>query len=372
MLSVFTREWLDADVAIVDGAIAGLGAYDGQGDARRVGKLRRAGLHRRAHAPRVGEADGRRVRAPRAAARDDGGRRRPARDRERPRRGRRALAARRELGAPARRLLHGALVRSGISVRVAAPTAHAGRPRVADASTPGARARRDDELPRRRRRLAGRAREARARRRATRGRACARAAGARASGLRGCRHLLRPRGADGRGGARTAARGHVAPDPRGFDGAQPASAPAARRGVRAVAHRVLHGRSRSGGHRGLGTRERDGSRGRRGGYRSRGRSADGLASPRALARPRATRRARSRLRRGSPRPARPRELPTVDGAEAREPDRGRATRRDPRLGAPVGACRAAHAAGLRDPVGRRRRACDRPDRGSGRDRVVEE
>jgi adenine deaminase len=30
VLSVFTREWLDADVAIVDGAIAGLGAYEGR------------------------------------------------------------------------------------------------------------------------------------------------------------------------------------------------------------------------------------------------------------------------------------------------------------------------------------------------------
>ena len=29
VLSVFTREWLETDVAIVDGRIAGLGAYDG-------------------------------------------------------------------------------------------------------------------------------------------------------------------------------------------------------------------------------------------------------------------------------------------------------------------------------------------------------
>ena len=29
VFSVFTREWLEADVAIVDGYIAGLGAYDG-------------------------------------------------------------------------------------------------------------------------------------------------------------------------------------------------------------------------------------------------------------------------------------------------------------------------------------------------------
>ena len=30
MLSVFTREWLDTDVAIVDGWIAGLGDYEGR------------------------------------------------------------------------------------------------------------------------------------------------------------------------------------------------------------------------------------------------------------------------------------------------------------------------------------------------------
>ena len=30
VLSVFTREWLDADIAIVDGVVAGLGAYDGR------------------------------------------------------------------------------------------------------------------------------------------------------------------------------------------------------------------------------------------------------------------------------------------------------------------------------------------------------
>ena len=29
VLSVFTREWLDVDVAICDGVIAGLGSYDG-------------------------------------------------------------------------------------------------------------------------------------------------------------------------------------------------------------------------------------------------------------------------------------------------------------------------------------------------------
>ena len=30
VLAVFTKEWLDADVAIVDGVVAGLGAYEGR------------------------------------------------------------------------------------------------------------------------------------------------------------------------------------------------------------------------------------------------------------------------------------------------------------------------------------------------------
>ena len=141
---------------------------------------------------------------------------------------------------------------------------------------------------------------------AARRRARAGVAGARAAGVCGRRHLLGPRGADGRGGARTAARRDVAAHPRGVDGAQPARAAASGRGVRPGAHRVLHGRSRSGGHRGLGPRERDGPRGGRGGYLARGRRAHGLASPRAVARPRAARRDRARVRRGPARAARPR------------------------------------------------------------------
>ncbi len=39
---VFTREWLDADVAIVDGVIAGIGEYDGDRGDRRHRPLRRA------------------------------------------------------------------------------------------------------------------------------------------------------------------------------------------------------------------------------------------------------------------------------------------------------------------------------------------
>src|SRR5512145_3295561 len=38
ILSVFTREWLDVDVAIVDGVVAGLGAYDGRESLDATGK----------------------------------------------------------------------------------------------------------------------------------------------------------------------------------------------------------------------------------------------------------------------------------------------------------------------------------------------
>ena len=44
VLSVFTREWLETDVAVVDGFVAGLGDYDGtetidaRSEERRVGK----------------------------------------------------------------------------------------------------------------------------------------------------------------------------------------------------------------------------------------------------------------------------------------------------------------------------------------------
>ena len=119
-----------------------------RGDDRRGGALRRARLHRRAHAPRVGEAPRRRVRAPRSPARDDRGRRRPARDRERPRQRRRPLAARRVGRPPARGLLHGAVVRARLGVRVPPAAARAGRPRGADAAEPRPRPGRDDELPR--------------------------------------------------------------------------------------------------------------------------------------------------------------------------------------------------------------------------------
>ena len=38
VLSVFTREWLEADVAIVDGFIAGLGSYRGREEVDAAGR----------------------------------------------------------------------------------------------------------------------------------------------------------------------------------------------------------------------------------------------------------------------------------------------------------------------------------------------
>ena len=122
-----------------------------------------------------------------------------------------------------------------------------------------------------------------------------------AAGLRGRRDLVGSRGADGRGRSRAPARRDVAARPRGVDGAEPARAAPARRGVRPVAHRLLHGRPRPRGHRRRRARQRDGARGGRIRHRPGGRAAHGLAPSGALARAVATRRDRSRLRR---RPAR--------------------------------------------------------------------
>ena len=63
VLSVFTREWLEVDVAIAGGRIAGLGDYDGGERVDARGQYLVPGLHRRARAHRVVEAHARRVRA---------------------------------------------------------------------------------------------------------------------------------------------------------------------------------------------------------------------------------------------------------------------------------------------------------------------
>ena len=150
VLSVFTREWLEVDVAVCDGVIAGLGEYEGAETLDAAGAYRRPRLHRCAHAPREREVAPGRVRTPRPAARNDGDRGRPARDRERARHRRHPLAASTLERPPARGLLHGVLVRAGVAVRVAAPAVQPGRPREPAAAAARDRPRRDDELPRRR------------------------------------------------------------------------------------------------------------------------------------------------------------------------------------------------------------------------------
>ena len=90
-----TREWLDGDVAVADGLIAGIGSYEGGERIDARGRWLVPGAHRRAHARGVLEAHASAVRARRAPPRDDRDRLRPARGRQRARLRRRALDARR-------------------------------------------------------------------------------------------------------------------------------------------------------------------------------------------------------------------------------------------------------------------------------------
>src|SRR4051812_14417768 len=60
VLSVFTREWLDVDIAIVDGYVAGLGSYEGRETIEAGGRWGVPGLvdapvHPRASKPPLGE-----------------------------------------------------------------------------------------------------------------------------------------------------------------------------------------------------------------------------------------------------------------------------------------------------------------------------
>ena len=86
VFSAFTREWLDGDVAIADGRIAGVGLLRGRCADRRRRAGTGPGLHRRPRAPRVGQAHPGAVRAGGRPARHDRRRLRPARDRQRGRR----------------------------------------------------------------------------------------------------------------------------------------------------------------------------------------------------------------------------------------------------------------------------------------------
>ena len=276
VFSAFTREWLDAEVAIVDGFVAGLGDYEGREILDATGRYVVPGLRRRAPPPRVVEAARRRVRPARAAARHDGGRGRPARDRERARHRRRALAPRRLCRAAARGLLHGLVVRAGLVVRVAAPGADDRRPRGAAAPAPRARPRRDDELPRASSpapSTSWRSSPSPAMSTATRPGVLGKQLNAyAAAGIRSDHEAF-----TARGGPRAAARRHVAADPGGLGSAQPERADPARARVRAVADRVLHRRPRARAHRRRRARQLDRARRGRARRPARGRARDGVA-----------------------------------------------------------------------------------------------
>ena len=223
VFSVFTREWLDTDVAIPDGYVAGLGAYEGREVARRLRTLPRAGLRRCAHAHRVVEAPRRRVRArwssrsgttavvadPHEIANVLG-------------HGRHPLVARRVRRTAARRLRHGVFLRPGVAFesprrpltigdiqallrqrRVIGlaemmnfPGVIAGDPAELEKLGWTAPTHVDGHAP------------------GVRGKALQRL-------YRG-RDPLRPRGVHVRGGPSSGARGHVGADPRGIGRAQPA------------------------------------------------------------------------------------------------------------------------------------------------------
>jgi adenine deaminase len=140
VLSVFTREWLDVDVAIVDGTIAGLGEYEGKETIDATGRFVVPGFvdaHMHIESVKLLVDELARLVLPlgtTAVVAD-------------PHEIANVLGTDGLGGAPARRLLHGVVVRPGLAVRVAAASARTRRSRGAHASEPRARARRDDELP---------------------------------------------------------------------------------------------------------------------------------------------------------------------------------------------------------------------------------
>ena len=108
VINTFTGEIEQADVAIVDGRIAGVG--QGYAGVRRIDlerRLRRPGPDRRARSHREQPVRPAAVRRGGAAARRDGGRRRPARDRQRRRAAGVRFMADAAAGLPLRRHPHG-------------------------------------------------------------------------------------------------------------------------------------------------------------------------------------------------------------------------------------------------------------------------
>ena len=167
----------------------------------------------------------------------------------------------------------------------------------------------------------------------------------------GGRHPLRPRGVHLRGGAGQAARGPVGADPRGVERPQPRRPPAARARVRAGQLRVLHRRPRAGLPGARGAHGPDVPRRRRARHRRpRTRSCSRPSTPPAATA--CTTRAPSR-RATAPtsccsRTSTTSRRPRVEGRRAGRRGRSRAARsrhRRPGLGAPDGARRAGRPGG---------------------------
>ena len=101
-----------------------------------------------------------------------------------------------------------------------------------------------------------------------------------------------------------------------------------------------------------------------------GRDPDGVLPSRALARAHGPRSRRARFRRRPPAPARSRDVPPGPRTQARPAHRRRAHGRGARVGAADRPAQAGDRCRLRDPLGRRLGTRDRTDHGSGRDRVA--
>ena len=126
VFSVFTKEWLETDVAVVDGFVAGLGDYDGRESVDAGGKWVVPGFvdaHMHLESVKLMVDEFARLVLPLGTTA--------------------VVADPHEIAnvlgvdgvhwlldasvrAPARRLLHGAVVRPGLAVRVASPPARAG------------------------------------------------------------------------------------------------------------------------------------------------------------------------------------------------------------------------------------------------------
>ncbi len=327
VLSVFTREWLEVDVAIVDGVIAGLGSYEGRETVDAAGRYVVPGFidaHMHLESVKLLVDELARLVLPLGTT---------------------AVVAdpheiANVLGSDGVHWLHDASADLQLEVFFMAPSSV---PASAFESPRRPLALGDLEALMRRRRVLGlaemmnfpgviagepsRARKARARRGRARRRPRARGARQAPAGLRGGGDPLRPRGADRGGGAGAVAGRDVAADPRGLDGAQPAGAPSARGRLRTGPDRVLHRRPRSRRHRRQRPRQRDGARRGRRGRRSGGCAPDGDAASRRMPPAPQARCPRAGVRRRPARAPRPRAFRPRRRAEARASRSPRSRRR---------------------------------------------